>query len=94
MKRKKKGLGSAKQRGPLKLTITNYHEPVRCVNNKDTDDGVIACQGFTDLDPLRINVHLALKTRPKGRRKEPDPEQLVWIEVDEWLTKLNEKGPA
>ena len=93
MKRKKKGPGSAKQRAPLKVTIKNYHQTRRCVNADTEESNVIACNGFSDLDPLRIKIHRTPKTRSR-RRKQLDPEQLVWAAVEEWLVKLNDEGVA
>ena len=94
MKRKKKGPGSAKQRGPLKVTIKNYHQTRRCVNADTEEFNVIACNGFSDLDPLRIKIHRGPEKRSRRRRKQSDPEQLVWAEVMEWITKLNSEGAA
>jgi hypothetical protein len=94
MRRKKKGPGSAKQRGPLKLTINNYNKTLRCVNTEAAESNVIRCEGFPDLDPLRIKVHIALKPPARRRRKQSDPDQLVWVEADEWLTELNDKAAA
>ena len=93
MKRKKKGPGSGKQWGQSKLTINNYDKTLRCVNTDTEESSDIRCKGFTDLDPPRIKVHRAPKTRSR-RRKQCDPEQLVWAEVEEWLTKLNDKAAA
>lgn len=94
MKPKEKSPGSAKQRGLSKLTIKNYHRTLRCVNTDTQESDVIACQGFTDVDPLRIKVHRGPKTRSRRRRKQADPEQLVWAEVLEWLVKLNNEAAS
>ena len=91
MKPKKKGPSSGKQRGLSKLTIKNYHQTLRCVDTEAEEPKTIACQGFRDLDPLRVKVHRAFKKR-SGRRKRHNPEQLVWAEVEEWLKNLNEKA--
>jgi hypothetical protein len=94
MKRKKKGPGSAKQRGLSKLTVKNYHQTLRCVDTDADECKTIACQGFRDLDPLRVKVHRAPKKRSRRRQKQPDPEQLVWAEAEQWLMKLNDEGAA
>ena len=94
MKREKKGPSWAKQWGQSRLTIKNYHQTVRCVNGDTHENDVIACQGFRDLDPLRIKIHRGPEKRSRRRRKQSDPEQLVWAEVMEWITKLNSEGAA
>jgi hypothetical protein len=91
MKPKKKGPGSAKQRGLSKLTISNYNKTLRCVNYGSTESDSIECKGFTDIDPSRIKIH---RSKRKRNLKLSQAEQLVWDEVERWLQRLNEKDVA